>query len=65
VDGERTVLLAEPTVRASWDAVRRLSWLNGELDVVEVMTAAEVTGWLEARTGRRLTAGRASLLRAA
>ena len=65
VDGERTVLLAEPTVRASWEAVRRLSWLNGELDVIEVMTAAEVTGWLEARTGRRLTAARASVLRAA
>ena len=59
VDGERTMLLAEPTVRASWDAVRRLAWLNGELDVIEVMTAAEVIGWIEARTGRRLTSGRA------
>ncbi|HET6572694.1 MAG TPA: hypothetical protein VFG68_03755 [Fimbriiglobus sp.] len=65
VYGERTVLLAEPTVRASWDAVRRLSWLTGELDVIEVMTAAEVTGWIEARTGQRLPAERAPVLRAA
>ena len=65
VDGERTVLLAEPTVRASWDAVRRVSWLNGDLDVIEVMTAAEVTGWIEARTGRRLTAERSPVLRVA
>jgi hypothetical protein len=65
VGGERTVLLAEPTVRASWDAARRVSWLNGELDVIEVMTAAEVTGWIEARIGRRLSAERAPILRAA
>ena len=65
VDCERTVLLAEPTVRSSWDAVRRVSWLNAELDVVDVMTAAEVTGWLETRTGRQLTASRGPALRAA
>jgi hypothetical protein len=65
VGGERAVLLAEPTVRASWDAARRVSWLNGELDVIEVMTAAEVTGWIEARTGRRQPAERAPALRAA
>jgi hypothetical protein len=65
VDGERAVLIAEPTVRASWDAVRRVSWLNGELDVIEVMTAAEVTHWIEARTGRRLPAERPPVLRVA
>jgi hypothetical protein len=65
VDGERTVLIAEPTVRTSWDAARRLPWLNGDLDVIEVLTAAEVTGWLEARTGQRLTAGRPPALRVA
>jgi hypothetical protein len=65
VDGERTVLLAEPAVRASWGAARRVPWLNGELDVIEVMTAAEVTGWVEARTGRRRTAEPAPVLRAA
>jgi hypothetical protein len=65
VNGERTLLLAEPAVRASWEAVRRLSWLTGELDVIEVMTAAEVTGWVEARTGRPLPNGGRPTLRVA
>jgi hypothetical protein len=53
LDGERTVLLAEPTVKTSWDAVRKLPWLDGELELVEVMPAAGVADWIAARTGRR------------
>jgi hypothetical protein len=51
-DGERVVLLGEPTVRTSWDAARRLPWLNGELELVEVMSSAEVCRWIEGRVGR-------------
>ncbi len=65
VDGERTVLLAEPVVRASWDAARKLPWLNGELELIDVMTPWEVVGWLEARNGRPLAARPATALRAA
>ena len=51
-NGERIVLLGEPAFRATWDVARKFSWLVGELDVVEVMSSAEVADWLAARTGR-------------
>ena len=44
--GERAVLLAEPTVRATWLAERRVPRVGGELDVLATMTAAEVRAWL-------------------
>lgn len=50
--GERVVLLGEPVFRATWDVARKFSWLIGELDVVEVMSSAEVEHWIAARTGR-------------
>jgi hypothetical protein len=52
VNGERAVLIAEPTFRATWDAARKLPWLDGELELVEVLTPAAVGDWLAARTGR-------------
>jgi hypothetical protein len=64
VGGERVVLLAEPAVRTSWDAARKLPWLNGNLEIVEVMTPAEVAGWIEARTGRPPAARPVPVLRA-
>jgi hypothetical protein len=55
-DGERVVLLGEPAVRTSWDVGRKFSWLVGELDVIEVMSAAQVADWVAARTGRAVRA---------
>jgi hypothetical protein len=52
VNGERTVLIAEPTFRGTWDAVRKLPWLDGELELVEVLTPVAVGDWIAARTGR-------------
>ncbi len=50
--GERAVLLAEPSVRATWLAERTVSRVGGELDVLATMTAAEVRGWLGGRVER-------------
>jgi hypothetical protein len=51
VEGERVVLLGEPAFRATWAAARKLSWLVGELDVVEVMSSAAVSAWLGTSAG--------------
>ncbi len=51
-DGERVVLLGDPVFRATWDVARKFPWLLGELEVVQMMTAAEVADWIAARTGR-------------
>lgn len=47
--GERVVLLGEPTYRAGWQVGRKFPRLNGELEVSERLSAAEVTDWLAKR----------------
>lgn len=47
--GERVVLLGEPAYRAEWPVGRKHSRMNGELEVVERLSAAAVTGWLTKR----------------
>lgn len=47
--GERILLLGDPIHPLSWDVTRRYSRVRAEADVVEVLTAAEIEGWLRAR----------------
>ncbi len=48
-NGERVVLLGEPTYRRGWEVGRKFPRLNGELDVTERLSAAAVTDWLAKR----------------
>lgn len=47
--GERVVLLGEPTYRRGWEVGRKFPRLNGELEVVERLSASAVTDWLAKR----------------
>ncbi|OWK41584.1 hypothetical protein [Fimbriiglobus ruber] len=51
--GERVVLLGEPAFRKTWDAVRRLPLVAGDLSVIEFLSADEVAAWIAARAGKR------------
>jgi hypothetical protein len=47
--GERVVLLGEPTYRAGWEVGRKFPRVNGDLEVVERLSAVAVTDWLAKR----------------
>lgn len=48
-NGERVVLLGEPTFAAEWDVERKFPRLNAEVERVEALGRAEVERWLAAR----------------
>jgi hypothetical protein len=48
-NGERVVLLGEPTFAAEWDVWRKFPRLNAEVERIEVLGRAEVERWLAAR----------------
>jgi hypothetical protein len=47
--GERVVLLGHPAYRGGWEAGRKFLRMRGELEVVERLSAADVTRWLANR----------------
>ena len=57
VGGERIMLIGEPAFRETWEAARRLPRVNGELDVIEVLSAAAVAEWVAKQTGRPVETG--------
>ena len=47
--GERILLIGDPVHPLSWDVTRQYSRVRAEADVVEVLSTAEVEGWLRTR----------------
>jgi hypothetical protein len=52
VGDERTLLIGPPAFAAEWEVERRLPRVNAGLELVEVLTEADVARWLEVQTGR-------------
>jgi hypothetical protein len=51
VRGEKVVLLGDPPYPRTWPVERRVPVLGGELELLDVLTAAAVEAWLRTLTG--------------
>lgn len=51
VQGERILFLGEPVYPMSWSAARRVPLVRGNVTVLERYSPAQITHWLETRTG--------------
>lgn len=62
---ERTVLLGERAYPTEWEARSQLPRVMASLDMIEVMTAAQVSAWIETQTGTPLPERQPSIRRVA